>query len=100
VSDGIDPHVAADVMTASAIGSPMLKARVPLVLDRPDETWFDIGFMRKDVRLSRAAAHDLDVPLASADLADELLGRAVAQGYEHRDIAALFELLGRSVEAG
>ena len=36
--EGIDPHRAAAVMTESAIGSPMLKARVPLVLDTPDET--------------------------------------------------------------
>ena len=33
--DGIDPRVAARVMIDSAIGSPMLKARVPLVLDGP-----------------------------------------------------------------
>jgi 3-hydroxyisobutyrate dehydrogenase-like beta-hydroxyacid dehydrogenase len=35
--DGVDPAVAADVMTTSAIGSPMLKARAPLALDLPDE---------------------------------------------------------------
>ena len=32
--DGIDRHLAATVMSESAIGSPMLKARVPLVLGR------------------------------------------------------------------
>ena len=64
--DGIDPHLAAKVMTDSAIGSPMLKARVPLVLDLPDEAWFDIGLMHKDVRLALATARELDVPLPSA----------------------------------
>jgi 3-hydroxyisobutyrate dehydrogenase-like beta-hydroxyacid dehydrogenase len=34
---GIDREVAAAEMAASAIGSPMLKARVPLILDLPDE---------------------------------------------------------------
>ena len=43
--DGVDPHVAAGVMTASPIGSPMLKARAPLVLDLPDEAWFDVSLM-------------------------------------------------------
>lgn len=93
--DGIDPHLAAKVMTESAIGSPMLKARVPLVLDLPDEAWFDIGLMHKDIRLALATARERGVPLPSAGVADELLGRATELGYERRDIAAFFEVLGR-----
>ena len=93
--DGIDPHLAAKVMTESAIGSPMLKPRVPLVLDLPDEAWFDIGLMHKDIRLALATARERGVPLPSAGVADELLGRATELGYERRDIAAFFEVLGR-----
>jgi 3-hydroxyisobutyrate dehydrogenase-like beta-hydroxyacid dehydrogenase len=93
--DGIDPHLAAKVMADSAIGSPMLKARVPLVLDRPDETWFDIGLMHKDVDLALSTARELNVPLPSAGVADELLTKATGLGYEHRDLAATYELLGR-----
>jgi hypothetical protein len=37
--------VAAKIMAESQIGSPMLKLRVPLILDPPDEAWFDIGLM-------------------------------------------------------
>jgi len=48
--DGVDRKVAVDVMTQSPIGSPMLKARAPLVLDLPDDAWFDIGLMHKDIR--------------------------------------------------
>jgi 3-hydroxyisobutyrate dehydrogenase-like beta-hydroxyacid dehydrogenase len=93
--DGIDPRRAAEVMTESAIGSPMLKARAPLVLDLPDEAWFDVGLMHKDIRLALATAAELDVPLPSAGVADAILGRAAQLGYEHRDIAALFDVLGR-----
>ena len=96
--DGIDPHLAAKVMSDSAIGSPMLKARVPLVLDRPDEAWFDIALMHKDIRLALATARELDVPLPSGGVADELLARATDLGYERRDIAAIFEALGRIAE--
>jgi 3-hydroxyisobutyrate dehydrogenase-like beta-hydroxyacid dehydrogenase len=53
---GIDPKLAVDVMTESPIGSPMLKARAPLVLDLPDEAWFDIRFMQKDLG-SRSTPH-------------------------------------------
>ena len=45
--DGVDAHLAADVMAGSPIGSPMLKARVPLVLGDSDEVWFDVGMMHK-----------------------------------------------------
>jgi 3-hydroxyisobutyrate dehydrogenase-like beta-hydroxyacid dehydrogenase len=91
--DGIDPHRAAAVMAESPIGSPMLKARVPLVLDKPDETWFDVSLMHKDIRLALATAHDQLVVLASAALADQVLTEATDKGYGHRDIAALYELL-------
>src|SRR5205823_7103013 len=49
---GIDRQLAIDVMTQSPIGSPMLKARAELVLDLPDEAWFDVSLMQKDVALA------------------------------------------------
>jgi 3-hydroxyisobutyrate dehydrogenase-like beta-hydroxyacid dehydrogenase len=92
---GIDPGAAAEVMAATAIGSPMLKARLPLILDLPDEAWFDVGLMQKDIALALDTARQLRVPLPSAAAADELLTVARALGYEHRDIAALFQVLTR-----
>jgi 3-hydroxyisobutyrate dehydrogenase-like beta-hydroxyacid dehydrogenase len=90
---GIDRKLAVDVMTGSPIGSPMLKARADLVLDLPDEAWFDVGLMQKDIALALDTGRDLNVPLPSAATADQLLTLARARGYERRDIAALFELL-------
>jgi 3-hydroxyisobutyrate dehydrogenase-like beta-hydroxyacid dehydrogenase len=94
--DGVDRKVALDVMTQSPIGSPMLKARAPLVLDLPDDAWFDIELMHKDIRLALAAARELDVPLATAATADEALTHAESLGYGRRDLAALFEALDHS----
>ena len=82
-------------MTESAIGLPALKARIPLVLDRSEETWFDVGLMRKHLRLALDTAVDHDLVLPSARVA-EVLSEAAAYGYEHRDIAALHELLARN----
>ena len=93
--DGIDPDLAAQVMAGSAIGSPMLKARLPLVLDRTDETWFDVGLMHKDIRLARQAGDELATPLPAAAAADEILTRADDLGYGHRDIAAIHEVLAK-----
>jgi 3-hydroxyisobutyrate dehydrogenase-like beta-hydroxyacid dehydrogenase len=92
---GIDPKLAADVITQSPIGSPMLKARAELVLDLPDEAWFDVSLMQKDLALALDTGRELNVPLPSAATADQLLTLARALGYERRDIAALFEVLER-----
>jgi 3-hydroxyisobutyrate dehydrogenase-like beta-hydroxyacid dehydrogenase len=94
--DGIDPELAAKVMTHSPIGSSMLAGRAPLILDLPDDAWFDTTLMHKDIRLALAAAHELDVPLPSAAVADRMLRCATDMGYGHRDIAALFRVLDRT----
>lgn len=96
--EGIDAHLAAKVMAESQIGSPMLKLRVPLILDPPDEAWFDIGLMHKDIRLVRQAGAEDGIPLPTADVADEILSKAEQLGYTHRDIAAVHELLARLSE--
>jgi 3-hydroxyisobutyrate dehydrogenase-like beta-hydroxyacid dehydrogenase len=89
---GIDAKLAADVMAGSPIGSPMLKARSELVLDLPEDAWFDISLMQKDIALALETGRELRVPLPSAATADEVLTVARALGYERRDIAALFEV--------
>jgi 3-hydroxyisobutyrate dehydrogenase-like beta-hydroxyacid dehydrogenase len=93
--DGVDRKIAVDVMSQSSIGSPMLKARVPLVLDLPEDAWFDVGLMHKDIRLALALGRQLHIPLPSAEAADAMLSRAEDLGYEHRDLAALFTVLDR-----
>jgi 3-hydroxyisobutyrate dehydrogenase-like beta-hydroxyacid dehydrogenase len=90
---GIDRTLAVRIMANSAIGSPMLKARAPLVLDLPDDAWFSLGLMKKDLDLARDVARGLGVPLPTADRADEILGLARVLGYEGRDLAALYRVL-------
>ena len=92
---GIDRTLAVEVMTQSPIGSPMLKARADLVLDLPDDAWFDISLMQKDIVLALDTARQLRVALPTAATADEVLTLARAQGYERRDLAALYEVLAQ-----
>jgi len=94
--DGVDSRLAAEVMSASPIGSPMLKARIPLLLDLPEDAWFDVAMMQKDIRLALQAAQTVELSLPSAAVADEMLTRARELGYEHRDIAALHEVLAKA----
>jgi 3-hydroxyisobutyrate dehydrogenase-like beta-hydroxyacid dehydrogenase len=98
--DGIDPRLAIEVMASSSISSPMLKARAPLMLALPEEAWFDIGLLHKDIRLALALAHQHGLALPSADAASQVLTRAEQLGYGHRDIAAIYEVVPRLTEAG
>lgn len=92
---GVDPELAARTMTASAIGSPMLQARAPLALDLPEQAWFDMRLMHKDIRLALGAAAAAGVSLPAATTADAVLGQAEQLGYGHRDIAGLLQVLNR-----
>jgi len=96
--DDVDPKLAIEVMKESPIGSPMLKARAPLVLDLPEEAWFDVALMHKDIALALAMARELDIRLPSGEVADQVLTHAEQLGYGQRDIAALYEVLGRMAE--
>jgi 3-hydroxyisobutyrate dehydrogenase-like beta-hydroxyacid dehydrogenase len=95
---GIDRALAVEVMTGSAIGSPLLKGRAPLVLDLPEDAWFDVELAHKDIRLALATGRAEGVPLPSATVADEVFTQASELGYGHRDVAALFEVLSRLEE--
>jgi len=90
---GVERQVALDVLTSSAIGSPMLEARAPLLLELPDQAWFDVAQVQKDIRLALASARDLKVPLPSTAVTDDVLTAVRTNGYEHRDIAVILRVL-------
>jgi len=90
---GVDRQRALEIMEASPIGSPMLRARASIILDPPEEAWFDLRFMHKDIELALDTARKLGIPLPTAERADEVLERAEALGYERRDLAVLFQAL-------
>jgi len=93
---GIARELAVEVMAESAIGSPFLRGRAPLVLDLPDEAWFDVELAHKDIRLALETAEREELPLPSAALADEWLTTATSLGYGHHDIASLFTVMAQS----
>jgi len=90
---GIDRRLAVDVMTASAIGSPLLKGRAPLLVDPTGPVWFDIKMMQKDLVLALDAARRLGVPLPTTTATNDLLTLARMLGYERRDVTSVHEAL-------
>src|SRR5207253_26347 len=92
---GIKRETAVDVLTHSVIGSPMVQYRGPFVLKMPDEAWFNVNMMQKDMLLALELGRQVDVPLPTTSATNELLTAARAMGLAERDFAILFEALAR-----
>jgi 3-hydroxyisobutyrate dehydrogenase-like beta-hydroxyacid dehydrogenase len=92
---GIERATAVEVLTSSAIASPMVKYRGPFVLEQPDEAWFDVNMMQKDMLYALEAGRELDVPLPTTAVANEYLTAARALGLEKQDFAAVFDVLAQ-----
>jgi 3-hydroxyisobutyrate dehydrogenase-like beta-hydroxyacid dehydrogenase len=93
--NGIARETAVDVLTHSAIASPMVQYRGPFVLKMPDEAWFNVNMMQKDMLLALELGRKADVPLPTTATANEFLTAARAMGYVEQDFAVVFEVLAR-----
>jgi len=93
---GIARELAVEVMAASAIGSPFLRGRAPLLVDLPERAWFNVELAHKDIRLALATGSGEHVPLPSAALVDEWFTTATSLGYGDRDVAALLTVLAET----
>src|SRR5712691_394733 len=90
---GIEREVAVEVLTNSAIASPMVKYRGPFVLEQPEEAWFDVNMMQKDMNLALELGRELDVPLPTTAVTNEFLTAARGMGLAAKDFAVLFDTL-------
>jgi 3-hydroxyisobutyrate dehydrogenase-like beta-hydroxyacid dehydrogenase len=92
---GISRETAVDVLTHSAIASPMVQYRGPFVLKMPEEAWFDVNMMQKDMMLALEMGRHLDVPLPTTAVTNEFLTAARGMGLVKQDFAVVFEVLAR-----
>ena len=92
---GISREVAVDVLTHSVIGSPMVQYRGPFVLQLPDESWFDVNMMQKDLLLALEMGRRLDVPLPTTAVTNEFLTAARGMGLAKHDFAVVFKVLAQ-----
>jgi 3-hydroxyisobutyrate dehydrogenase-like beta-hydroxyacid dehydrogenase len=92
---GIKREVAVDVLVNSAIASPMIKYRGPFVLTMPEEAWFDVNMMQKDMMLALDMGRALDVPLPTTAISNEFLTAARGMGFAKQDFAVVFDVLAK-----
>ena len=92
---GISRETAVDVLTHSVIASPMVQYRGPFVLKMPDEAWFNVNMMQKDMLLAMELGRQLDVPLPTTAVTNEFLTAARGMGLVEQDFATVFNVLAR-----
>jgi 3-hydroxyisobutyrate dehydrogenase-like beta-hydroxyacid dehydrogenase len=90
---GISRQTAVEVLTHSVIASPMVQYRGPFVLDMPQEAWFNVNMMQKDMLLALEMGRHLNVPLPTTAVTNEFLTAARSLGYVERDFAVIFNVL-------
>ncbi len=92
---GISREVAVDVLTHSAIASPMVQYRGPFVLKMPDDAWFNVNMMQKDMLLALDLGRQVDVALPMSAAANQMLTAARGMGLQEQDFAVVFQVLAR-----
>ena len=92
---GISRETAVEVLLNSVIASPMVKYRGPFVLGMPDEAWFNVTMMQKDMLLALEMGKQFAVPLPTTAVTNEMLTTARGMGLAEKDFAVLFETLAR-----
>jgi 3-hydroxyisobutyrate dehydrogenase-like beta-hydroxyacid dehydrogenase len=90
---GIPREIAVDVLTHSAVASPMIQYRGPFVLQQPEEAWFDVNMMQKDMVLALDLGRQLNVPLPTTAVSNEFLTAARGMGWAKYDFACMFDVL-------
>ncbi len=92
---GIARETATEVLLNSVIASPMVKYRGPFVLAMPDEAWFDVNMMQKDMNLALELGQEVNVMLPTTAATNEMLTAARGLGLDKQDFAIVFEVLSR-----
>ena len=95
VKGGIPLETALEVMLNSVIASPSLKYRTPFILQAPDEAWFNVNMMQKDMLLALEMSRELNVPVPAVATCNEILTSARAMGLEKEDFAIVYKVLAR-----
>jgi 3-hydroxyisobutyrate dehydrogenase-like beta-hydroxyacid dehydrogenase len=61
----------------------------------PDEAWFNVNMMQKDLNLALELGQKVDVPLPTTSVTNELLTAARGMGLVEEDYAVIFKVLAR-----
>lgn len=95
---GVEWEQMLDVMAASAIGSPLLKAKSGALKNRDFSATFTCLQARKDLSLISGAAAAGGIPAPVAEIAARLIEDCIANGGGDEDYAAMIKAVERSAK--
>src|SRR5262245_19882052 len=92
---GIARERAVEALLKSVVASPMVKYRGPFVLGMPEEAWFTVPMIQKDLELALELGRQSGVPLPATALTQSIMTAARALGLGEHDFAVVFDVLAR-----
>lgn len=95
IKGGVPLETALEVMLNSVIASPSLQYRTQFIREMPDEAWFDVNMMQKDMLLAEEMGRELNVPLPTVAISNQFLTAARAMGLAKQDFAVVYKVLAR-----
>ena len=96
-SNGIERSTVLNVISNSSVGSPLVAAKTPGLIDRNYEATFTSAMLLKDLRLMLDVARRSRIALPVAELAADLLAKTCDAGFAEMDFAALLPRLQAAV---
>jgi len=90
---GVDAGTMVPLIEASMVRSGVVDYKAPFVLKRDFSPNFPLRLMRKDIRLTLAAAKEARVKLPGLETVEEIYDMATEDGHENLDYAATLTLL-------
>lgn len=90
---GVPRETVIEVLTNSAIASPLVQYKGPCILKMPEQAQFNTNMMQKDMTLALEMGRELQVSLPTGAVVNELLSSARAQGLGEQDFAILYKVL-------
>ena len=84
------------VLGASAVASPILKAKAPQLSQRDFTPTFTVDQMQKDLGLIVDAARAVEAPIPQTAMTQQLMLAAAAQGGRSDDYAAIIKVIERN----
>jgi 3-hydroxyisobutyrate dehydrogenase-like beta-hydroxyacid dehydrogenase len=61
----------------------------------PEEAWFNVNMMQKDMLLALELGRKVDVPMPTTAVSNEFLTAARGMGLVEKDFAVVFDVLAR-----
>lgn len=92
---GVARETIVEILTSSAIASPLVQYKGPLILKMAENAQFSATMMQKDMTLALELGRELHVPLPTGAVVNEILSSVCAQGLGEKDFAILYQVLAQ-----